>query len=49
LGVLIETMRREFRARDLAPRVLYPNDSVTGEALERSRMTIDVDETLCGS
>jgi GTP-binding protein len=50
LGVLIETMRREgFELAISRPRVLYQNDSVTGERLEPiEEVTIDVDEPYAG-
>jgi GTP-binding protein len=50
LGVLLETMRREgFEVAISRPRVLYQNDSVTGQRLEPiEEVTIDVDDPYAG-
>ncbi|MCR9255129.1 MAG: translational GTPase TypA [Alphaproteobacteria bacterium] len=51
LGVLIETMRREgFEITISRPRVLYKNDSETGQRLEPiEEVVIDVDEEHSGT
>jgi GTP-binding protein len=50
LGVLVETMRREgFELSISRPRVLYQNDTVTGERLEPiEEVTVDVDDPYTG-
>jgi GTP-binding protein len=50
LGVLIETMRREgFEVAISRPRVLFKNDSATGQRLEPiEEVQVDVDEEFSG-